>query len=289
MQRWARAFRDSTYHAAVETNNGTEALNRALKYAYLPRKTSLTLTRIACLIVDQFLPDMYQNYVFQNFKQLNIYRLPSAAIPLYLQGRPPSVVKHCLVRKTRSNKFTRDAVEDTDKPGVFHIIKDAGRHTVNFGCADGMPACSCKDWTKWHIPCKHFFAVFRWRPNWSWNALPQQYRDSAYLSTDNAAIGEYLTAQGVRDLDNPFTSERSSSVLSCESPMSCDNDDMDTGGEENSQYQHPIPSKQVRLHTTQSQCHYHLYTYTCTSSVHIDTREHCRAGNAQSKGAAEES
>lgn len=63
MQRWARAFRDGNYHAAVETNNGTEALNQALKYSYMPRKTTLTLTGIACLIVDQFLPDMYQNYI----------------------------------------------------------------------------------------------------------------------------------------------------------------------------------------------------------------------------------
>ena len=70
--------------AAVETNNGTEALNQALKYSYLAHKASLTLTGIVRVIVDQFLPDMYQNYVFQNFKQLDLYRL----LPHYLQGRP---------------------------------------------------------------------------------------------------------------------------------------------------------------------------------------------------------
>ena len=36
-QRWARAFRDD-YHAAVNTNNGNEALNKVLKYIYQEKK-----------------------------------------------------------------------------------------------------------------------------------------------------------------------------------------------------------------------------------------------------------
>ena len=39
---WAHAFRDNKYYAAVDTNNGTESLNKALKYSYLPRRKSLT-------------------------------------------------------------------------------------------------------------------------------------------------------------------------------------------------------------------------------------------------------
>ena len=36
MQKWARVYRKSEYHAAVEINNGVEALNKLLKYHYLP-------------------------------------------------------------------------------------------------------------------------------------------------------------------------------------------------------------------------------------------------------------
>ena len=57
---WAHAFRDSVYYAAVDTNNGTEALNKALKYSYLPKRKSLTLSGIATLLIDRFLPDMWQ-------------------------------------------------------------------------------------------------------------------------------------------------------------------------------------------------------------------------------------
>ena len=35
-QRWARAYSDGEYHAAVNTN-GVEAQNKLLKYRFLPR------------------------------------------------------------------------------------------------------------------------------------------------------------------------------------------------------------------------------------------------------------
>ena len=61
---------------------------------------------------------------------------------------------------------------------------------------DNMPSCSCKDWKKWHLPCKHFFAVFRLKEaQWGWNALPQEYLNSAYLSTDNDATDAYFDYQ----------------------------------------------------------------------------------------------
>ena len=71
---WAHAYRDSSYYAAVDTNNGTESLNKALKYSYLPRQKSLTLSGIVALLIDRFLPDMWQKYVFQNYKLSEEYR-----------------------------------------------------------------------------------------------------------------------------------------------------------------------------------------------------------------------
>ena len=76
---------------------------------------------------------------------------------------------------------------------------------VDFGknSQEQMPSCSCKDWTRWHIPCKHFFAMFRLRQVWCWDALPQTYTDSAYLSIDKDATdaipdlsGEVQTTPG---------------------------------------------------------------------------------------------
>ena len=70
IQRWARAYRDQTFHNCINTNNGTEALNKALKYTYLPRaKRSTNLSGIVATIVDTFLPALRQKYLFANFEQ----------------------------------------------------------------------------------------------------------------------------------------------------------------------------------------------------------------------------
>ena len=56
LQRWARAYRDDQYHAAVETKNGTEAMNKLMKYRYLPRQKNITLSNLTSKIVEEFVP-----------------------------------------------------------------------------------------------------------------------------------------------------------------------------------------------------------------------------------------
>ena len=94
MQRWARAYRDLCFHAAVDTNNGVESQNKVLKYKYLPkRKSSVTLSSITALLIDEFLPEMYQKYQFENFHMSKDYRSYNKFVPEYLQGRPPKVIR----------------------------------------------------------------------------------------------------------------------------------------------------------------------------------------------------
>ena len=54
LQRWARAYRDDQYYAAVET--GTEAMNKLMKYMYLPRQKNITLSNLTSKIVEEFVP-----------------------------------------------------------------------------------------------------------------------------------------------------------------------------------------------------------------------------------------
>ena len=69
MQRWARAYRDSVCYAAIETNNCTEALNKVLKYKYLPKQKHMTLSHVISNITSEFLPALHYKYVFKNAKQ----------------------------------------------------------------------------------------------------------------------------------------------------------------------------------------------------------------------------
>ncbi len=52
IQMWARRYRDKHYHGAVDTNNGTEALNKVLKYMYLPQTKSMTLSGIVTRLLS---------------------------------------------------------------------------------------------------------------------------------------------------------------------------------------------------------------------------------------------
>ena len=148
MQRWARAYRDNVYHAAVETNNGAEALNRMLKYSYPPKQKHMTLSHIISKITNEFLPALHYKYVFKNFKQSDLYRSYNPSIvPDYLQGRPKQTILHCLHRQASSNKFaSSDVIQVSPDLPKFEVKGAKGLHMVDFGLESGEPSCSCKDW-----------------------------------------------------------------------------------------------------------------------------------------------
>ena len=134
-----------------------------------------TLSALVCLLVERFLPETQQSYVLPNLKASEWYRRYNDFVPGFLRGRPRSVILHCLDRQSRSNKYHGGDLREGGKEGVFTLQKtDGTKHVVDFGRSsqDQMPSCSCKDWTRWHIPCKHFFAVFRLKQAWCWDALP---------------------------------------------------------------------------------------------------------------------
>ena len=62
-QKWALCYRDDKFYAAVNTNNGVEALNKVLKYNYLPQNKNMTVSNLATLLVTTFLPESYQKYI----------------------------------------------------------------------------------------------------------------------------------------------------------------------------------------------------------------------------------
>lgn len=197
LQRWARAFREESYHAACETNNGTEAQNKLLKYSYLPKKKAMTVSGLVRVLVESFLPDMHQKYVIQNLKASEWYRQYKSFVPDFLRGRPRSLIIHCLERQARAKKYDETNVRCNPQNGTFTILKQSkGSHTVNFGVDSSEPTCTCKDWKKWKIPCKHFFAVFNVKPEWGWNALPLSYLQSAYLSCDTDTVTSFYKQYG---------------------------------------------------------------------------------------------
>lgn len=163
-ERWARAFRNTTYHAKVDTNNGVESqnINKVLKYSYLKKaKVDKTISSIVDIIINRYLQSRHQEYVFAQYSRSEEYRSYNENVPEFLKNRPASTIKLCLLNMQRAEEIEEKDVNPVYlKQGVFQV-KGAGLWcNVQFGSDTSPPSCSCQAFTKTHIPCKHFIGVF---------------------------------------------------------------------------------------------------------------------------------
>ena len=118
------------------------------------------------------------------------------------------VIIHCLERKSSSKKYTEDDILTKDATTGKFTIQGSGRvHTIDFGVFTGEPSCTCPDWLQWHVPCKHFFSIFRLVEGWGWNALPDAYKKSAYLCADSTALSEQHNLKPQSTADEAITEQ----------------------------------------------------------------------------------
>ena len=62
-------------------------------------------------------------------------------------------------------------------------------HELYLGDKYAFPTCTCKDWKKFLMPCKHGVAVFEHVPGVSWNSLGEIYTKSPFFSIDYEVFG----------------------------------------------------------------------------------------------------
>lgn len=165
-------------------------MNKTLKYNYLPKGKNITLSHLVTILVEEFLPEAFHKYQKENFAMTESYRSYNDFVPDYLRGRPRKVVLHCLSRIQKAAKFSKESIKEiANEHGTFIVHSPSGKqHKVQFMAEENMPRCTCKDWIRWHIPCKHFLAVFTHFPQWGWASLPKSYLENEYISTDSAAL-----------------------------------------------------------------------------------------------------
>ena len=106
-----------------------------------------------------------------------------------------------------------DIDELENKIGEFQVHGKTCVHAVDLGQVSGMPSCTCLDWIKHHIPCKHMFAIFEHKENWSWNNLSQQHLSQPHLCTDVSALQAHFSvmASTCSDLSSPDLSDEDTS------------------------------------------------------------------------------
>ena len=135
--------RDGKYHAAVDTNKGVEAQNKLLKYKYLPQQKQIALSEVMTILVETFLPDMYQKYLFQNYTMTTVYRPYKDNIPDFMRDRPCKAVLHCMDRMRKSSKFKNEDIQKENSDGRFSASRKV--HKVDFGKETEVLSCTCLD------------------------------------------------------------------------------------------------------------------------------------------------
>ncbi|XP_065061283.1 uncharacterized protein LOC135688380 [Rhopilema esculentum] len=227
-KRWIWAYRQERLLLNCNTNNGTERQNESFKYQYLQKHSRTSVTGMLSILVEDFFVDKYEKYREMNLKFHSNYRRYANDIPLYLQNRPHSMVRHCMERNSAAESISKSSIKIVGN-GEFHLKSTnpvtLEPHLLLFGDENNMPHCSCYDWRTSAYPCKHFFAVFEHYPAWSWEALPTSYKNSVFLILD-----ETFDFPVMRSEEISTSSQNDNLISPDEDEKSTDDDEMEIAG-----------------------------------------------------------
>ena len=128
-------------------------------------------------------------YVEKNACRHSLHKKYNEAVPQYLWNRPLQVVNHCKLSISLAEDIPLKNVTMSSE-GKFFIRRQGqnGHYELTFGDSQVPPACQCYTWQRTRLPCKHFFAVFRYFPNWQWDKLSPAYVNGPRLTLDEAII-----------------------------------------------------------------------------------------------------
>ncbi|KAL3193796.1 hypothetical protein MRX96_000091 [Rhipicephalus microplus] len=183
---WATCFRPGL---CVTTNNGTEAQNKMLKEHYLKWESGRRSLTGLIRTLRTFLSDREQHFHKENLKVSSDYRHYHDAVPEYLHNRPRSVVLHIMSRLAAADDIDQTSVTPGPCQGTFHVKSSSSEevsHCVDFA----EPSCTCHDFRKHKLPCKHFCAIFLSDKDWGIDNLPEGYRNGPLMALDDHVMAE---------------------------------------------------------------------------------------------------
>ena len=161
-------------------------MNHLFKSSLSSLRTDRSLAGLCKHLIETFLPEMFQKYRSANIMFSSAYKLYDQSIPAYLKDRPHGIIKHCMKRLSAGKSdFSERDIQKRENVFVVQSASSKQRYQVNIGSTETFPQCSCDDYQKWYLPCKHFFAIFNCFPGFSWQSLPAYYRNSPYMILDD--------------------------------------------------------------------------------------------------------
>ncbi|XP_065224452.1 uncharacterized protein LOC135848469 [Planococcus citri] len=204
---WIRCFFPEDFIFKIVTNNGIESQFKMLKYGYLKVRNVKTLSELMTLMVDDVFPDLLNKYVQMNSVLDSNYKVYNEEIPAFLRNRPGPFIEHVYERYTAAHQFSLNSIFfEGDKIKVRSETNPLQSYDVNFN----KPFCSCEDFWRFRMPCKHFCAIFlHLLQVLSFEDLPIEYRNHPYITIneDFNAFGhnQFIDSIGADDILVPET------------------------------------------------------------------------------------
>ncbi|XP_054277113.1 uncharacterized protein LOC129004480 [Macrosteles quadrilineatus] len=155
IKRWALAYKP--LEMFINSNNGVERLNKELKYTYLEGYKGCSLSEIVSVLLSQFLPERYLTYVRENLTMSSSCRMYSEEIPKYLHGRPKWFVTHVMDRLTSAESLHGCVIVPVSE--IHFQIHSTMTYDVNFDLNNRKSSCTCPDFRKERLICKHMIFI----------------------------------------------------------------------------------------------------------------------------------
>ena len=100
-------------------------------------------------------------------------------------------------RIQKAENSSQQVIQSTSAPGAF-TVKVANNqkvtHEVFMGNEATLPQCTCKDFQKTKWPCKHFFGVFKYFPEWNFDSLPVEYTTNPFIMLDERILSPIIAS-----------------------------------------------------------------------------------------------
>ena len=119
-------------------------------------------------------------------KPSNLYRSCNPSIRDYpwLHNRPKRFVVHCIRKTSLPEDISNHKIRQEGELFLVNSSTSGETYRANFGSDEVLPSCSCYDWKKNLILCKHMMAVMRCYKDITWESLAPAYKNFNFFKID---------------------------------------------------------------------------------------------------------
>ncbi|XP_054288108.1 uncharacterized protein LOC129003812 isoform X2 [Macrosteles quadrilineatus] len=209
IKRWALFFKP--VEMFLNSNNGVERINKELKYGFLEGFKGCSLSEMISVVLTKFLPERFLTYVRENIKMSTLSRKYTDDLPNFLKERPKWFIDHILSRINAADSIPSSTEVIQKSCCVYEVKTVATSYRVAFELPAKQGSCSCPDFKKERLVCKHIIYVGRKYPEWNIDFIQEWLFDNPIFCLDtDVGICTSMT------VDEPATEIASTSTIRSE-------------------------------------------------------------------------